>query len=49
MSKLQIKGCLLRLIWSDGAVNEVTIPQHLRTLIDDYCDELEVERNLNEL
>lgn len=48
MHKLIIKGCLLKLIWNDGAVNEVQVPKHLRELIDNYLDELEIERNLNE-
>lgn len=48
MHKLLVKGCLLKLIWSDGAVQEVTIPTHLRKMIDEYLDEVEVTRNLNE-
>jgi hypothetical protein len=48
MHELLVKGCLLKLIWSDGAVEEVTIPTHLRKQIDEYLDEVEVTRNLNE-
>lgn len=48
MHELLVKGCLLKLIWSDGAVQEVTIPTHLRKMIDEYLDEVEVTRNLNE-
>lgn len=48
MRELLVKGCLLKLIWSDGAVEEISIPPHLRKLIDEYLDEVEVTRNLNE-
>ena len=48
MNKLIIKGCLMKLIWNDGAINEVEVPKHLSELINDYLDELEIERNLKE-